>query len=76
MLNNPKIQSALKRGFLALAFTVAYCVSILAFVRFSLEAASRFILGEPVVGLVALVITAAIGAVCWQLRGIIKEQSE
>jgi hypothetical protein len=52
---------------------VAYCVCILAFVRFILESASRFILGEPVMGLVALGVTVAIGAICWMLRGILKE---
>jgi hypothetical protein len=55
---------------------VTLCLCILAFVRLTLEAASRFILGEPIAGLVALVGTVVIGAVCWQLRAFLKEQPQ
>lgn len=55
---------------------VALCLCILAFVRLTLEAASRFVLGEPIVGLVALGLAALVGFYVWTLRGILKEQPE
>lgn len=58
-----------------LLVVLAYCLTILGFVRFSLETAAQFILGRPVIGSVALAITVACGAIVWILRTHMEEST-